>query len=369
MTARILHVAQPGDAGVAAVVRSLSTYEAGIGAEVHVAGPPGTWLADQLAGTDVPHHPWAATRSPGPSTVAETRSLAAVVRRVRPAVVVLHSAKAGLAGRLALRGALPTVFAPHAWSFEAVEGPVAAASRWWERTATRWTHELLCLSDHEVAVGARAGVDVSRAHVVPNGVDVDHYVPAPAVQARGALGLAAGPVAVCVGRLSRQKGQDRLLEAWPLVRDRVPDAELVLVGDGPDRDSLQAAAPDGVRLAGSTADARPWLQAADVVVLPSRWEGMALVPLEAMACGRSVVGTDVGGLGGLLRDAGASLPVDASARDLADAVATRLLDPVLAAGEGRQGRDRVVGQYAAGVAGHRMHAVVVEALRHARGRS
>jgi glycosyltransferase involved in cell wall biosynthesis len=101
------------------------------------------------------------------------------------------------------------------------------------------------------------------------------------------------PHAVCVGRLCRQKGQDVLLEAWPEITERVPGARLVLVGDGPDLEALRTGAPPGVIFAGNVADPRPWYHAADLVVLPSRWEGMALAPLEAMACSRPVVVTDV----------------------------------------------------------------------------
>lgn len=76
----------------------------------------------------------------------------------------------------------------------------------------------------------------------------------------------------------RQKGQDVLLEAWDAVLRRVPEARLVLVGDGPDSARLRAGAPRDVLFAGATDDAVPWYQAADLVVLPSRWEGMALAP-------------------------------------------------------------------------------------------
>ncbi|MYS76430.1 glycosyltransferase, partial [Streptomyces sp. SID5926] len=82
---------------------------------------------------------------------------------------------------------------------------------------------------------------------------------------------------------------------WESVLARVPGARLVLVGDGPDRARLTARAPASVLFTGTVADAAPWYRAADLVVLPSRWEGMALAPLEAMACGRPVVVTDVDG--------------------------------------------------------------------------
>jgi glycosyltransferase involved in cell wall biosynthesis len=154
----------------------------------------------------------------------------------------------------------------------------------------------------------------------------------------------AAPLVVCVGRLCRQKGQDILLDAWPSVLRRVPAARLVLVGDGPDSARLRAAAPRDVLFAGAAADAVPWYQAADLVVLPSRWEGMALAPLEAMACGRPVVMTDVDG-------ARESLPPGHDARclaaapepaPLAEAISALLADPPLRASLGSQGRRHVL---------------------------
>lgn len=167
---------------------------------------------------------WPAERSPGAGTVTEAWRLRRIVRAAAPDVVHLHSAKAGLAGRLAVRGAVPTVFQPHAWSFAAVEGPLAAATLHWERFASRWAHRLLCVSVQERADGVAAGVSADWA-VVPNGVDVRHYAPADRRAARIALGLDLhAPLAVCVGRLCRQKGQDVLLAAWPEVLRTVPQA-------------------------------------------------------------------------------------------------------------------------------------------------
>ena len=70
----------------------------------------------------------------------EARALAGLIGSLAPDLVHLHSSKAGLAGRLALRGRRTTVFQPHAWSFEAVHGAVRAAGIAWERLAARWTH-------------------------------------------------------------------------------------------------------------------------------------------------------------------------------------------------------------------------------------
>ncbi|EFG64895.1 glycosyltransferase family 4 protein, partial [Streptomyces sp. SPB074] len=160
----------------------------------------------------------------------------------------------------------------------------------WERYGARWADRLLCVSEAERRTGEQAGVRGEFA-VLPNGVDLTAFRPD---GGRYAYGDGA-PLVVCVGRLCRQKGQDVLLRAWPAVRADVPGARLVLVGDGPDAAELRQRAGEGVEFVGAAADCARWYRAADLVVLPSRWEGMALAPLEAMACGRALVLTDTGG--------------------------------------------------------------------------
>ncbi len=130
---RVLHVTQPVDGGVARVVTDLTRDQLTAGLRVTVACPDGGPLAAGLRalGADVRH--WPATRSPGPALAAEVRRLARVIEDVRPALVHAHSAKAGLAARLAVRGRVPTVFQPHAWSFEAVDGAAARLALGWER--------------------------------------------------------------------------------------------------------------------------------------------------------------------------------------------------------------------------------------------
>lgn len=343
---RILHVSQPVDAGVAVVLADLAEFQQAAGWDVHVACPPDGWLERRLAATGIPVHTWNATRSPGPSSLGEARELAAVVRRIGPDVVHLHSSKAGLAGRLALRGQVTTVFQPHAWSFHAAGRLTSQLSAVWERLAMRWTHLVVAVSGGELHEGYRRGIEPRRTVVAPNGVDLARFVPRDQAEARARLGLGPGPLAVCVGRLAVQKGQDLLLEAWPAVSERVPEAQLVIVGDGPTHDVLASVAGgmDSVRLYGATEVPEDWYAAADVVVVPSRWEGMALVPLEAMACERSVVGFDVAGLAESVGDAGAVVR-SGDVPGLARAMTERLADRDHAAREGSRGRARAVTLY------------------------
>ncbi|WP_308367776.1 glycosyltransferase family 4 protein [Streptomyces sp. ISL-36] len=290
----VLHAVQPGDGGVARVVIDLVRAQLAAGMRVAVACPPDTSLAAAVREEGAALHGWRAGRDPGPRLVRETLDLARVIRTVGPDVVHAHSAKAGLCARLALRGVLPTVYQPHAWSFEAVGGAVGALALRWERVAARWTRRIVCVSEAERRTGERAGVRASWS-VIHNGVDVARFAGGAAPGSGGPADSGEGPVVVCVGRLCRQKGQDVLLAAWPAVLAQAPTARLVLVGDGPDGARLRAGAPPSVRFTGAVDDTAPWYRAADLVVLPSRWEGMALAPLEAMASGRPVVVSDVDG--------------------------------------------------------------------------
>jgi glycosyltransferase involved in cell wall biosynthesis len=334
---RVLHVTQPTEGGVARYVVAACLDQAARGWDVTVACPPDGWLADDLASAGIAHVHWPAGRNPGRATVDEARRLGRVLRERRPDVVHLHASKAGLAGRLVLRRGLPTLFQPHAWSWLATDGALRAASIAWERTAARWTDLFVCVGPAEVEQGRATGVR-GRYTVVRNGVDLSRFSRADErarAAARTELGVDGdAPLAVCVGRVTRQKGQDVLLAAWHLVRRRCPRAELSLVGAGELPAGLRSEQLPGVRFAGAVTDVRAWLAAADVVVLPSRWEGLPLTALEAFATGRSVVASRVRGLTEVVTPTvGALVPAD-DPEALAEALARRLGDPSLTRVEG-----------------------------------
>lgn len=285
---RVLHVTQPTTAGVARVVAQYALACRSSGLTTAVAAPPTGWLPDRLTGLGVPFLPWPAQRSPGAHVVGETRRLRRLLEEWAPDVVHLHSSKAGLAGRWAVRASLPTVFQPHAWSFDAVTGVVGRGARRWERWATRWTHLIVCVGEREAAIGREAGIR-GRYRIVANRVAVDEWSGTGRSEARARLGLPPeAPIAVCVGRVCHQKGQDVLVDAWRRVLPNAPGATLHLVGEC--QDETVVGPGSGVVLTGP-ADPHPWYAAADVVVLPSRWEGMPLVALEAQASGRVVIAT------------------------------------------------------------------------------
>lgn len=330
-------VSQPGGAGVAQVLADHVAWATEAGWRVIVACDPSARLAELVRGRGGRVEPWRATRMPGASLWREVRALSAIVDRTDPDIVHLHSSKAGLVGRLVLRGRRPTLFQPHAWSFEAGAGVIGALSARWERLAARWTDRLICVSDAERRRGVRAGIR-TPAVILPNVVDPERFSPGDRTAAQVALHRTAGvdaghPLALCLGRLCRQKGQDLLLHAWPQITAAVPQASLALVGDGPDRERLASMASPGVILAGAVEDPVPWLRAADVVVLPSRWEGQALTMLEALACGVPVVASDIPANRETLPDGAGTVVRAADPEALSAAIVERL----------QPGRERATG--------------------------
>lgn len=169
-------------------------------------------------------------------------------------------------------------------------------------------------------------------------------------------GVSDRPLIVCVSRLVARKGQDVLIRAMPRIRRDVPDASLLIVGGGPDRDRLARLAADApnrsVVFAGqvSEGDLPRYYRAGDVFAMPCRSrlgglevEGWGNVFLEAAACARPVVVGDSGGARESLVPGETGLLVNGSdVAEVAGAVGSLLADPERANAMGRAGRERVV---------------------------
>lgn len=226
--------------------------------------------------------------------------LAKALHRFRPALVQSFLFHANLAARLAA----PLVSRPR----PRVLGGIRVAERQRRRhlTLDRWTSRLcdgeVCVSRGVLAFSRDVGgLDPSRLTVIPNGIDpapIDAAAPVP----RAAIGVPEDAhLALFVGRLDPQKGLPDLLEAAESVIARRPGWHLAIAGDGPERARLlealgsQAPLRGNVHWLGRRDDVPGLLKAVEVLVLPSHWEGMPNVVLEAMAARRAVVGTAVEG--------------------------------------------------------------------------
>jgi glycosyltransferase involved in cell wall biosynthesis len=175
------------------------------------------------------------------------------------------------------------------------------------------------------------GVSRDRVAVVMNGVDSTLFYPRDRAAAREELGLPAhARIALYVGNLKPEKGVSELARAWPTVARHLPEAELVVVGGGPLADDVRTCAGERARLVGPQPLERVplWMAACDVLVLPSHSEGTPNVALEALASGRRIVATAVGGTPDLITSPvlGALVPPK-HVEALADALVIALRTP------------------------------------------
>jgi glycosyltransferase involved in cell wall biosynthesis len=147
--------------------------------------------------------------------------------------------------------------------------------------------------------------ETPRIEAIPNGV------PVPELAWQRRSDWSAAPRAVFVGRLAPEKGLDTLINAWPLVRAKYLEAQLILIGEGPSRPALEervrslgmALGPgQAVEMPGATVDPCEVLRQADLFVLPSREEGMSIALLEAMALGIPLVASSIPGNRRLVSD-------------------------------------------------------------------
>jgi len=146
---------------------------------------------------------------------------------------------------------------------------------------------------------ATEGVPVQKRISIPNGVDTGRFAPLAPAQKKALRSRLALPaearIVIFVGRLAPEKRVDLLTGIWRSVRQAVPRALLLILGSGPEEAGLKQRAGDGILFLGSQPDVTPYLQAADLFVLPSAAEGLSLALLEALACGLPVIATSVGG--------------------------------------------------------------------------
>jgi glycosyltransferase involved in cell wall biosynthesis len=241
-------------------------------------------------------------------------------------------------------------------------------NRWLGRLAGRHASRFFCVSeDIAGAVEVCRIVPRRKLHVVCNGIDTDRFRDhGEGATVRAALGIPPGaPVIGTVGRLVEIKRQDLLIAAFRRVRDRVADAHLLLVCDGPWMGRLREQVAglglaDRVHFAGYQGQPAPYLQAMDLFALTSRSEGMPLSVLEAWAAGMPVVATRVGGLPELIEDGRTGLLVEfGDEAALVDALAGLIADRPAARRLGEAGRDRVESRFS-------LHRMADEYHRHYR---
>jgi glycosyltransferase involved in cell wall biosynthesis len=317
--------------GVGAHIRSLLPALTAAGAEVRVCGAPATEGLFGFTAAGADFRPVGI--SAGLAPLADARAVLAMRQATAGADLVhAHGLRAGLvaaAARRLDRSRRPLVLTLHN-ALQEGTGPTQRLLRRLEGVTIRAADLVLAVSGDLAANARRLGArDVRLAPAIAP--------PRPPAQrtrdeVRAELGVEEGrPLVVAVGRLHPQKGYDVLLDAVARWQGRV-DPLVAVAGDGPLQDELAAriaAERLPVRLLGRRDDVADLLGAADLCVLPSRWEGSPFTGQEALRAGTPLVCTRAGGMPELFGAAAEMVPVgDAAA--LADAVVRVLTDPVRA---------------------------------------
>jgi glycosyltransferase involved in cell wall biosynthesis len=218
----------------------------------------------------------------------------------------------------------------------------------------RFTRSLLYRTDAVLVVlssrmkGYLAAHDFHLPHtqLIPNGVDASRFSPTidTSIDERA-------QVVMCVSKLRYEKGIDVLLQAWRLVHEQVPQAHLIIVGNGPLQFQLECMVQTlgiagSVEFAGLQSDIPAQLHRGKLAVLPSRWEGMPNALLEAMACGSACVATRVSGSEDIIEHGVNGLLVEPGDYEgMAQALLTLLRDPALAQKYGQAARATIEKHY------------------------
>jgi glycosyltransferase involved in cell wall biosynthesis len=268
----------------------------------------------------------------------------ACLGRIHPVVVTAHTP--ALESRLSRRGRLLQAIA---------RGGV-----------DRWV--VLSERNRELLAGSR-GLAPRAISVVFPGLPEERFGELPDELA-ARQGIALDPKSTCigtVGRLSRQKRHDVLIEAFALASRQVPNLKLVIVGDGEleatTRRLAEARVPGQVNFTGYRPDAVELLPAFDIFAMSSDFEGLPFALLEAMAAGRPIVTTDVQGAGEAVRDGREGLVVPRRDPEaFARAIVTLALDGELAARLGAAARERFLAEFTADQMIDRTEALYLELL-------
>ncbi len=292
------------------------------------------------------------------------RHLADVIRRESVDVIHTHNTDAfitGGLGRILARRPTVHIHTDHARPF-----PDRFRYHVAEHVLARLAYRVVGVSDHTTDNLARyEWIPRRKLVTIPNGIDPSPF-DAPSSRAELCARLGVPPDVPLVGlgvRITDQKGIDVLLHAMPLVLQQVPETRVVVVGDGPDREALEHLSAslgltESVHFLGARTDFVELVPALDVYALPSRWEGLPMVILEAMAARLAIVATDVGGVPNAVRHESTGLLVPSEdAESLASALVRALRDPELRQRLGAEARRVFDEEYSAEVMTRRYEAL------------
>ncbi|MGD8368801.1 MAG: glycosyltransferase family 4 protein [Desulfobacterales bacterium] len=344
-----------------------------------LACAPGGELETLVRGSGLAFHPFpnfVQAVDPANDVAAVVRLTRFLARR-RYHIVHTHNSKTGFIGRLAgkLAKVPVVVHTVHGFSFHDQEPPLRRRLfRLLERAAAGWADRTIFISQPLIDWARKErilkkGQPIAKIY---SGIEIEKFRPASKAQrreARNRWGIPKNAFVVgIVSKLWEGKGHATLMEAFSLWEASAKNSRLVIVGEGPLRAELEDLArrkgQEGkILFTGFQPDVASVLAILDLAVLPSLFEGMGRVLLEAMAMGIPVIGSEVGGIPDLIRHGREGFLVPpGNPYALAAAVRVVIDNPHLAAAMGRAGLERVSGQFGARQMVRSIERVYLEAL-------
>lgn len=244
------------------------------------------------------------------SDIKVEKALRRIIKQLKPDIVYAHSSKAGALARIADLGLKnKVIYNPHGWAFNMQQSAKKKEMyKWVEKISAHFCDKIVCISDAEKESALREKIcKPSKLQVIYNGIDLEE-IEKTAPMSRAQLGIPEGAFVIgMVGRLSKQKAPDTFVKAAKLIKEKIPNAFFLMVGDGELRDQIenlisQYDLGSSFLITGWVDNSTAYMKIMNVGMLLSRWEGFGLVLPEYMACGIPIVATNVDAIPNIVKD-------------------------------------------------------------------
>ena len=252
------------------------------------------------------------------SDIKVEKALRRIIKQLKPDIVYAHSSKAGALARIADLGLKnKVIYNPHGWAFNMQQSAKKKEMyKWVEKISAHFCDKIVCISDAERESALREKIcKPSKLQVIYNGIDLEEIEKTIPMR-RAQLGIPEDAFVVgMVGRLSKQKAPDTFVKAAKLIKEKIPNAFFLMVGNGELRDKVeelinQYDLGSSSLITGWVDNPTAYMKIMDVGILLSRWEGFGLVLPEYMACGVPIVATNVDAIPNVVKDGVNGMLVD-----------------------------------------------------------
>lgn len=266
------------------------------------------------------------------SDIKVEKALRRIIKQLKPDIVYAHSSKAGALARIADLGLKnKVIYNPHGWAFNMQQSAKKKEMyKWVEKISAHFCDKIVCISDAEKESALREKIcKPSKLQVICNGIDLEE-IEKTTPMSRAQLGIPEDAFVVgMVGRLSKQKAPDTFVKSAKLIKEKIPNAFFLMVGDGELRDQVESLINQydlgsSFLITGWVDNPTAYMKIMDVGMLLSRWEGFGLVLPEYMACGVPIIATNVDAIPNIVKDGVNGMLINKDSFVGAQKVCTRL---------------------------------------------